>query len=122
MRTTAGLADAATSMMADDSSMVTGWREVTFWPTGEEAGWPCCSKAPVAFSANTVPPEARTAASRAAPTTVPVPAPRRGRSAGTVAVAVGVAGSYQRSWVGCSAGADQAARCAHSERGSGDGE
>ena len=39
--TTAGPALAATSMIAEDSSMVTGWRAETVAPTGDEAGWAC---------------------------------------------------------------------------------
>src|SRR5262245_13810936 len=72
--TTAGLALAATSIVADDSSMVTGWLLApTVVPTGPLAtavGW---SNAPDASSARTVPPDARMADRRAAPSTVPVP-------------------------------------------------
>ncbi len=98
--TTAGPAEAATSMIADDSSMVTGCRADTVAPTGVEAGWAGCSRAPVALSATTVPPDARAAASSAAPTTEPAPLPRRGRSGVTLVAGAGVAGSYQRSCVG----------------------
>src|SRR4029453_11303395 len=105
MRTTAGLALAATSIVADDSSMVTGWLVApTVVPVGEVAvaatGF---SSAPEAVSAATVPPDARTAARSAAPRTVPTPRPDRELDtelwvtgvAGTVP-----AGSYHRSGVG----------------------
>ena len=120
--TTAGPALAATSMIAESSSMVTGWRAETVAPTGEEAGWACCSKAPVALSATTVPPDARAAASSAAPTTVPAPLPRRGRSGVTVVAGAGVAGSYQRSCVGWWVWLGHVARSAQSGRDSGAGE
>ena len=71
MRTTAGLTLAATAMVADDSSMVTGCVVPTVWPAGPVedagAGW---SSAPVAPSAKTVPPDARTAERSAAARTV----------------------------------------------------
>src|SRR5919107_2066982 len=74
IRTTAGLALAATSIVADDSSIVTGWRADTGVPVaGLEAGWLGRSKAPVALRGGTVPPDASTADSRAAPRTVPRP-------------------------------------------------
>src|SRR6476659_10052991 len=102
LRTTAGLTAAATSIVADDSSMVTGW---LFAPTvvpvaavGVATGR---SRTPVALSASTVPPEARTADSSAALKTVPIP-PRRRVAGWTLALVTGAAateaaGSYQRS-------------------------
>jgi hypothetical protein len=38
-----GPALARTSMIAEDSSMVTGWRAETVAPTGDELDWVCCS-------------------------------------------------------------------------------
>src|SRR4029079_10384066 len=79
IRTTDGPALAATSMIAEDSSSLRGWlMELASGPAAVAglgaAGW---SNAPVAFSAATVPPEASTAARRAAPITEPAPGPRR---------------------------------------------
>src|SRR4051812_50185592 len=76
MRTTAGLTLDATAIVADDSSIVTGWVDPTVWPAGvvDEAGADR-SSAPVAPSAKTVPPEARIADRTAAAPTVP-PGPR----------------------------------------------
>ena len=81
IRTTAGPAFFATSMTADDSSIVTGWvTEVLFAFEGVvEAGR---SSAPVAVSAANVPPDARTAARSAAETIVPMPLPDRPPAAG----------------------------------------
>src|SRR4029079_11760308 len=81
IRTTAGPAFFATSMTADDSSIVTGWvTEVLFAFEGfVEAGG---SSAPVAVSAAKVPPDARTAASSAAETIVPMPLLDRPPAAG----------------------------------------
>src|SRR4249920_1391923 len=60
--TTAGLTLAATAMVADDSSMATGWTVPAFVACGnprlDAAGR---SSAPAAPSARTVPPDARTA-------------------------------------------------------------
>src|SRR5688572_21281585 len=110
MRTTAGLTFDATSMVADCSSMVTGWLALTFVPlfaTGAAAGR---SSTPVAESAATVPPEARIADRAAARTMEPVE-PRPARPAVVLVLAevaatgVGDAadvpgpGSYQRSGV-----------------------
>src|SRR5690349_20833567 len=108
MRTTPGLAADATSMVAEDSSIVTGWLfAATVEPVGEVAGRTVRLSAPLAVSAATVPPEARTAARSAAPTIVPVP-PRlvAGLTAAvaTGAVAAAEAGSYQRSGVGATGG------------------
>src|SRR4051794_27473506 len=117
MRTTAGLTLDATAIVADDSSIVTGWVDPTVWPAGvvDEAGADR-SSAPVAPSAKTVPPEARIADRTAAATTVP-PEPRVpvrwtgavvgvGVTPGAVVPASGAAevgasgvGSYQRSGV-----------------------
>src|SRR6187397_1611512 len=102
--TTAGLTLAATSMVADDSSIVTGCAEPTVWPVELDAtgvGW---SSEPVACSAMTVPPEASTAARRADATIMQAP-PREpvvwvGVGGATVAVPIAGAGSYQRSGVG----------------------
>jgi len=120
IRTTAGLAFAATSIVALDSSIVTGWLLApTVVPVGVTAVAAGRSKAPDAFSATTVPPEARTAARSAAPRTVPVPRPTREPwtagswtgAAGTVA-----AGSYQRSGVRAATGSGSSR--AQSGRGS----
>src|SRR6476646_7873153 len=100
MRTTDGPALAATLMIAEDSSSVTGCLtvvELVPWVLVAAAG--VRSKAPPAVSATTVPPEARTAAARAAAMTVPGPAPRRAGAATGRAVA-GVALSNQCSGVG----------------------
>jgi hypothetical protein len=76
MRTTAGPALAATSTIADDSSIVTGCLiEVG---SAFEAGAPAgLSSVPVAVSAAYVPPDARTAARSDAARIVPTPAPDR---------------------------------------------
>src|SRR6187455_3660680 len=127
MRTTAGLTLAATAMVADDSSMLTGWLPLTVEPlaaTGLGVGW---SRAPVADRARTVPPEARTADRAAARTTEPVldrlarPAEVVGAVTGVVAaVAAAGAGSYQRS--GVTAGAVAVSWRDQTGRGSGVGE
>src|SRR5947208_2476497 len=87
-------------MIADDSSRVTGCltvAELAFWLLpGATAGR---SKAPEAVSAATVPPDARTAAARAAAMTVAAPAPRRGCGV-TGRAATGAAVSNQCSGVG----------------------
>src|SRR3954469_4269179 len=119
MRTTDGPAFAATSMTAEFSSTVIGWRtgvEFGFWPAG--AIGVDRSKAPLAVSATTVPPEAMTAAARAAASTVPTPTPRR---AGAVTgwARTGDPVSNQRSGVGSDS--PHAVRD-HSGRGSGAGE
>src|SRR5262245_44651702 len=72
IRTTAGLTFAATSMIADDSSRVTDWWVAVWVLPPDPAGR---FRAPVASRTTTVPPEARTAESTAARTTVRVPAP-----------------------------------------------
>src|SRR5947208_13847490 len=88
IRTTAGLTFAATSMIADDSSSVTGWRAPTVVlldgtvPTGVVARL----SAPDASRARKVPPDARMAPSSAASMTWPNGDWRR------VAVTVDVAG------------------------------
>ena len=48
IRTTAGLTLAATEMIADDSSILTGWGAVAIWPDGAEAGGAGWSSAPEA--------------------------------------------------------------------------
>ena len=78
IRTTDGPALEATSMMADDSSTLTGWRTdaaLGLLPFAPVDG-PVRSNAPLAFRAITVPPDARTAAASAAARTVPAPPPR----------------------------------------------
>ena len=129
MRTTAGLTAAATSIVAEFSSTVTGTLLApTVVPVGAGLGHAGRSRLPVARRASTVPPEARTAersgrgedgadtaaAPDAAGSRVPV-------ATGAVATAPGTtAGSYQRSGVGAASGSpswrDQ------SVRGSGGGE
>src|SRR5688572_29609261 len=74
IRTTAGLAFAATLIVADDSSIVTGWllapTFVAFGVVETAAGR---SSAPVALRATSVPPDASTADRSAAARTVPRP-------------------------------------------------
>src|SRR5688572_12794129 len=106
MRTTAGLTAAATLIVAELSSTVTGWfvaPTVVAFGAGTPLGR---SSSPVARSASTVPPEARTADSNDAVTSMPTP-PRPERApppavlTGAVGTALGAgAGSYQRSGVG----------------------
>jgi hypothetical protein len=86
-------------------------------PAPADAGAAAWSKAPVAFSAATVPPEARIAAARAAATTVPAPALRFGAGPDFTGGGAGV--SNQRSGVG-SAVVQWVAP--HEARGSGAGE
>ncbi len=109
MRTTAGLAFAATLIVADDSSIVTGWllapTVVVVGVVDTGAGR---SSAPVALSATSVPPDASTADRSAAPKTVPSPL-RPDFVPVTAPCVTGVgdtlaAGSYQRSGVGGGAG------------------
>ncbi len=122
IRTTAGLTLAATAIVADDSSMATGWVVPAFVAGGTlvlvTAGR---SSAPVAPRARTVPPDARTAdSSETAMSEPPRPRDRPVSGAGLAAV-VGTAagaGSYQRS--GVTGGVCSHER-AHSERGSGAG-
>ena len=120
--TTAGLTFAATSMVADDSSMVTGWTVPTLLPcpVGDTMAV-VRSRLPVAASAATVPVEARTADRSATARIEPVPERElRPRStAGSVATAATGAGSYQRSGVG---GTVFSAERAQSGRASGVGE
>src|SRR5919106_6281505 len=105
MRTTAGLALAATLIVADDSSMVTGWLLApTFVTVGVLDTGAGRSSAPVALRATSVPPDASTADRIAAPRTVPRPL-RPLRVPLTVPWVTGAgetasAGSYQRSGVG----------------------
>src|SRR4051794_11747012 len=105
-------------MIADDSSRLTGCltvAELAFWLLpGATAGR---SKAPEAVNAATVPPDARTAAARAAAMTVPAPAPRRGCGV-TGRAATGAAVSNQCSGVGSFAAH---CACVQSVRGSGAG-
>ncbi len=131
IRTTAGLTLDATSMVADCSSMVTGWLALTFVPLFETGAAPVRSSAPVADRATTVPPEARIADSAAARTTEPVEL-RPVRPAVVVVLVGGVAtgvvdpadvtgaGSYQRS--GVTAGASSGSWRVQTGRGSGAGE
>src|SRR3954462_11678497 len=103
MRTTAGLTRADASMIADDSSMVTGcpgWLLEVWVPVGsvDAAGRP---SAPVSLRIAIVPPDARTADSTDASTTGPNPTPRRATGWGCTGVtgvltAAGAA-SYHRS-------------------------
>src|SRR5688572_4959451 len=104
IRTTAGLTAAATSMVAEFSSMVRGWLLApTVVPVGPTCTVAGRSSAPVARSARTVPPEARTAARTDASRSVPMP-PRPDRPVSLPAGRTGVvgtdpataAGSYQR--------------------------
>ena len=75
--TTAGPTLAAASMIADDSSMVTGsWEPVCCTPATEDAG-AGRSKAPAWSSTNTVPPDARTADRAETVTIVAIPVPPR---------------------------------------------
>jgi hypothetical protein len=124
IRTTDGLAFAATSMMADDSSRLTGCLTVAGFALELGA---CVTivvrfRAPLAFNATTVPPDARMAAARAAASTVPVPLERRvGGAAGRAAA--GPAASNQRSGARVCALSGSAQRAwAQSVRGSGAGE
>src|SRR5436190_8907165 len=87
--TTAGLTFDATAIVADCSSMATGWTEPALDAcatagAGEMAGR---SSAPAALSAITVPPAARMAESRDAAINGPAPPPVRRRLAGTVETA-----------------------------------
>src|SRR5262245_7083902 len=124
MRTTDGPAFDATSMTAEFSSTVTGWRtepvpleSAVELATGEAVR----SNAPVAFRTATVPPEARSAAASAAATTVPAPVPARDGE-GRLAAVVWTGWedvSNQRSGVGWEPAQWPPA---HEERGSGVGE
>ena len=89
IRTTAGLTLAATAMVADDSSTVTGCVDpvVVAWVEAG-AGAAGRSRAPAAPRARTVPPEARTAERSAAARTDP-PRPPRFDSLVTVAAGTG---------------------------------
>src|SRR5688572_21859838 len=107
IRTTAGLTAAATSMVAEFSLMVRGWLLAPIVvPVGPTCTVAERSSTPVARRASTVPPEARTADSRDATRSVPIP-PRPDRPVSLPAgltVVVGTdpataAGSYQRSGV-----------------------
>src|SRR6266540_3408447 len=104
IRTTAGLTLAATSIVAEDSSMITGWGAPVVVPWAaigvEEIGR---SNAPLALSARTVPPDASTADNTATATIEPAPEPRRRGAVGETGSVTG-AGSYQRSGVGATAG------------------
>src|SRR6187402_2794251 len=105
IRTTAGLTLAATSMVAEDSSMVTGLVVPTLlpWPVvGMKA--PPRSSAPLAPRTRTVPPAARTADRSETARIEPIPVclrvvpPLDGVTAATGAGVAG-AGSNQRSGV-----------------------
>ena len=107
IRTTAGLTLAATAMVADVSSMVTGLTAPTAVPARRR--WsrrPGCGRGRrVAPSARTVPPEARTADSSAAAMTGPSRSAARSSALTATAGAGAAAGSYQRSGVGVAGGA-----------------
>src|SRR4051794_11547991 len=100
IRTTAGLTLDATAIVADDSSMATGWTVPTLVACGTLADAGAGrSSAPAAVSAATVPTDARTADRIDATTSEP---PRRSERLGgtTASVGGGVgAGSYHRSGV-----------------------
>src|SRR5688572_28049904 len=107
IRTTAGLTAAATSMVAEFSSMVRGrLLAPTVVPVGPTWTGAERSSTQVARRARTVPPEARTADRRDATRSVPMP-PRPDRPVSLPAGRTGVveadpataAGSYQRSGV-----------------------
>src|SRR6478735_302649 len=105
IRTTAGLTAAATAMVAEFSSMVTGLTAPTEVPVAVVvAPGSVRSRAPVAPSASTVPPDARTADSSATAMTGP-PVRRDVVGATATAGAGSAAGSYQRSGVGVAGGA-----------------
>ena len=80
--TTAGLTLVATAMVADDSSMATGWRAPALVDCGDVTTAAGRSRAPAALSARTVPPEARTADRRAAASNAPAAPPIATRRAG----------------------------------------
>ena len=77
--TTAGLTLAATSITADDSSIVTGVVSPVVVPRPVVAGATVRSKAPLRSSTTTVPLEASTADSMDAARIVPTPGPPRRR-------------------------------------------
>src|SRR5215203_4641479 len=115
--TTAGLTVDATAIVADDSSMATGWTAPAFDACGKTAAGAGRSRAPAAFRASTVPPDARTADRSVAATSDPLPRPSRRVAVVAGAVGAGVgAGSYQRSGV---TGGASSQDLAHSERVSG---
>src|SRR5258705_10076036 len=90
IRTTAGLTADATAIVADDSSMATGWTAPALLPAGDVATAAGRSSAPTAPSARTVPPDARTAFRRVAATCVPLPLRPRRNSVVAGAVGAGV--------------------------------
>ena len=92
IRTTAGPTFAAASMTADDSSIVTGWREPVVIAGLLFAPVATGSSAPLPLRARTVPPEARTAERIEATTMLPVPA-RRGAATRATSGSTGVTGS-----------------------------
>src|SRR5436853_4396822 len=101
IRTTDGPAFVATSMIADDSSTVTGCTTLAAFGPPAVPGAAARSRAPLARSASTVPPDASTAAASAAASTVPVPEPTRPALTGVVGgFSTGVDRSNHRSGVG----------------------
>src|SRR4029079_3369150 len=117
IRTTAGLTLAATLIVADDSSIVTGRGAPTLVPCAVTWFVTTRLRAPVALRPSTVPPAASTAESKATATSDPAPEPRRRGGVGFTGWVTG-AGSYQRSGVGAT-GVSQSR--AQSARGSGVG-
>src|SRR3954451_19185023 len=123
--TTAGPTFSATCVTAELSLIVSGWLEEVFVPAATLAAGLGVTRfsAPVAPSAASVPPDARTAEIRLAARIVPRPMPLRRRSATTGAVTAGEAGagSNQRSGVGERSSAAQLDRFHASDRlGSGE--
>src|SRR6478752_1559942 len=101
IRTTAGLTFEATAIVADCSSIETGWRAPTLvpWATAADVGAAGRSRAPAALNARTVPPDASTADRSAAASRELPPVLLRGGT-GTALAGTGVAaGSYHRSGV-----------------------
>src|SRR6187397_2415094 len=92
--TTAGPSLAATSITADDSSIVTGCVPPVVVALPIEAGGTGWSKAPLRSSTSTVPPDATTADRSDAAITVPRPGPwRRGLTGAAGVAAYGAAAS-----------------------------
>src|SRR3954468_15820947 len=116
IRTTAGLTLEATAIVADDSSIATGWTVPTLVAWGALAAeGEGRSSAPTADRAATVPTDASTADRRQASTSEPPRRERFGAVTGAVEELLG-AGSYQRSGV---TGVLSLHERAHSARGSG---
>ena len=100
IRTTAGLTLAATAIVADDSSIATGWSVPTFVACGtlERCRAPVGRARRPRRARGRCPAEARTADRSGAARTRPAARPRSTGVAGAVGAGVG-AGSYQRSGV-----------------------